>query len=458
MIQNKKSKITRFISQRSPTEILIFGFAFFILFGAFLLMLPISSRSGEATSFVNALFTATSSVCVTGLVVVDTGTYWSVFGQTVMCVLVEVGGLGFMSFATMFFVLAGKRITIKDRILIQSSINMDSLSGIVKFAKYIFFSSFIIQAIGAALLAIVFIPEFGLVTGIGYSVFHSVTSFCNAGFDLMGNYSSFTRYVDNYIVNIVVCGLIVLGGLGFAVTSDLIYVRKFKKMSMHSKVVLVITGILLLGGFIFFFIFEYNNPATMGNLSMHGKFLASMFQSVTPRTAGSNTVDISSLTTPSIFLTMILMFIGASPGSTGGGVKTTTMGIIVMTVASVLVGKKDVVAFKRTIVGPVIRRAISILFIASGLVIFMIFVLLCTEPGVAFERIVFEVLSAFGTVGLSMGVTPGLSIGGKLAISLTMFIGRLGPLTIAYAISQNEKRSRENIGNFKLPEGNIMIG
>lgn len=458
MIQNKKSKISRFISQRSPTEILIFGFAFFILFGAFLLMLPISSRSGEATGFINALFTSTSSVCVTGLVVVDTGTYWSVFGQTVMCVLVEIGGLGFMSFATMFFVLAGKRITIKDRILIQSSVNMDSLSGIVKFAKYIFFSSFIIQAIGALLLAIVFVPEFGWVTGIGYSVFHSVTSFCNAGFDLMGNYSSFTRYVDNYIVNIVICGLIVLGGLGFAVTSDLIYVRKFRKMSMHSKVVLVITGIMLIGGLIFFFIFEFNNPATMGNLSLHGKFLASMFQSVTPRTAGSNTVDISSLTTPSIFLTMILMFIGASPGSTGGGVKTTTMGIIVLTVASVLVGKKDVVAFKRTIVGPVIRRAISILFIASGLVIFMIFVLLCTEPGVSFERIVFEVLSAFGTVGLSMGVTPGLSMGGKLAISLTMFIGRLGPLTIAYAISQNEKRSRENIGNFKLPEGNIMIG
>ncbi|MCG2730803.1 MAG: Trk family potassium uptake protein, partial [Acetobacterium sp.] len=178
MIQNKKSNISRFISQRSPTEILIFGFAFFILFGAFLLMLPISSRSGEATGFINALFNATSSVCVTGLVVVDTGTYWSVFGQTVMCALVEIGGLGFMSFATMFFVLAGKRITIKDRILIQSSVNMDSLSGIVKFAKYIFFSSFIIQAIGALLLAIVFIPEFGWVTGIGYSVFHSVTSFC----------------------------------------------------------------------------------------------------------------------------------------------------------------------------------------------------------------------------------------------------------------------------------------
>ena len=227
---------------------------------------------------------------------------------------------------------------------------------------------------------------------------------------------------------------------------------------MHTKVVLVITGILLVFGMVFFFIFEFNNPKTMGDLSLHGKFLASMFQSVTPRTAGSNTIDTTSLTNPSILLTMILMFIGASPGSTGGGIKTTTMGIIIMTVASVLVGKKDVVAFKRTIVGPVIRRAISIFVIASGLVIFMIFVLLCTDPGVAFERIVFEVLSAFGTVGLSMGVTPGLSVGGKLAISLTMFIGRLGPLTIAYAISQNEKHLRENVGTFKLPEGNIMIG
>jgi len=458
MIQNKRKTFKRFLNHRSPTEILIFGFACLIFFGAFLLMLPIASRSGDATGFINALFTSTSSVCVTGLVVVDTGTYWSFFGQTVICILVEVGGLGFMSFATMFFVLAGKRITIRNRILIQSSVNTDSLSGIVKFAKYIFFSSFAIQAIGALLLAFVFIPEFGLATGIVYSIFHSVTSFCNAGFDLMGNYSGLTRYVDNYLVNFVICALIILGGLGFAVTSDLIYVRKFKKMSMHSKIVLTITGVLLVFGFIFFFIFEFNNLNTMGNLSLHGKFLASFFQSVTPRTAGSNTIDTASLTAPSIFLTMLLMFVGASPGSTGGGVKTTTVAIIVMTVASVLLGKKDVVAFKRTIMGPVIRRAISILVTATGLVILMIFVLLCTEPGVAFERVVFEVLSAFGTVGLSMGLTPDLSVGGKIAISITMFIGRLGPLTIAYAITQSEKRSRENVGNFKLPEGNIMIG
>lgn len=453
-IRNNKN----FLTQRSPTEVLIIGFAVLIFFGAFLLTLPISSRSGEWTSFINAFFTATSSVCVTGLVVVDTGTYWSVFGQIAIICLVEVGGVGFMSFATMFFVMAGKRITIKDRILIQSSVNMDSLSGIVKFAKYIFFSSFIIQGIGAVLLAIVFIPEFGLLTGIGYSVFHSVASFCNAGFDIMGNYSSLTRYVDNYLVNFVICALIIIGGLGFAVTSDLFYVRKFKKMSMHSKLVLTITGILLVIGFVFFFIFEFNNPKTMGNLSWHGKFLASLFQAITPRTAGFNTVDTAGLTIPSIFLTMLLMFVGASPGSTGGGIKTTTMGIIVLTVASVLQGKKDVVAFKRTILGPLIRRAISIFVIAAGLVIFMIFVLLCTEPGVAFESVVFEVLSAFGTVGLTMGLTPHLSVGGKIAISLTMFIGRLGPLTIAYAIARSEKHLRENVGNFTLPEGNVMIG
>ena len=458
MIEKKHRGFKYFLGHRSPTEILIFGFALFILFGAFLLMLPVSSQSGQATGFVNALFTSTSSVCVTGLVVVDTGTYWSVFGQAVICFLVEIGGLGFMSFATMFFVLAGKRITIKDRILIQSSVNMDSLSGIVRFVKYIFFSAISIQAIGAILLSFVFVPDFGLTKGIGFSVFHSVASFCNAGFDLMGDYKSLTGYVDNFMVNFVVCALIVLGGLGFAVTSDLIYVRKFRKMSMHSKVVLVSTGFLLIAGFVLFFIFEFNNPQTMGNLSWHGKFLASMFQSVTPRTAGSNTIDIAGLTKPSIFLTMLLMFVGASPGSTGGGVKTTTVAIVLMTVGSVLYGKKDVIAFKRTILGPLIRRSISILVIASGLVFFMIFVLLCTEPQASFDVVVFEVLSAFGTVGLTMGLTPHLSIAGKLAISLTMFIGRLGPLTIAYAISRSEKRARENVGTIKLPEGNIMIG
>ena len=359
-----------------------------------------------SASLINALFTSTSAVCVTGLVVVDTGTYWSIFGQVVIICLIQIGGLGFMSFATMFFVLAGKKINIRNRLLIQSSVNTDTLSGIVKFAKYIFISSFVIEAVGALLLAIVFIPEYGFSTGTGYSLFHAISSFCNAGFDLFGNYSSLTKYVDNYIVNFAICAMIILGGLGFAVTSDLIFVRKFKKMSMHSKLVLTITALLLVVGFIFFFIFEFNNPKTMGNLSLHGKFLASYFQSVTPRTAGSNTIDIAALTTPSIFLTMLLMFVGASPGSTGGGVKTTTLGIIVLTVVSVVLGKKDVVAFKRTILGPLIRRAISIFVIAAGLVILMIFVLLCTEPGVAFERVVFEVLSAFGTVGLSMGLTP----------------------------------------------------
>ncbi|KNZ40985.1 TrkH family potassium uptake protein [Acetobacterium bakii] len=451
-------KNNRFLTQRSPAEILIFGFALVIFFGAILLTLPIATQTGEGSSFINALFTATSAVCVTGLVVVDTGTYWSVFGKFVIIFLIQIGGLGFMSLTTMFFVLAGKRITIKNRLLISSSINTDSISGIVKFIKYIFFSSIIIESIGALLLAIVFIPEYGLLQGTAFSLFHAISAFCNAGFDLFGNFSSLTQYVDNFIVNFVVCSLIIIGGLGFAVTSDLIYVRKFEKMSMHSKIVLSITAVLLVVGFIFFFIFEFNNPKTMGNLPIHVKFMASFFQSVTPRTAGYNTVDIAGLTLPSLFLTMLLMFIGGSPGSTAGGIKTTTLGLIVLTVASVLNGKKDIVIFKRSILGPAIRRAISVVVIGSTIVIFMIFVLLCTEPNVPFQNIVFEVFSAFGTVGLSTGLTPHLSIGGKIALSITMFVGRLGPLTIAYAIARSEKHSRENIGNFKLPEGNVMIG
>ncbi|WKY48878.1 TrkH family potassium uptake protein [Eubacteriaceae bacterium ES3] len=451
-------QIKNYLTHRSPAEILIFGFAAVILIGAILLALPVSSASGHSPGFLNALFTATSAVCVTGLVVVDTGTFWSVFGKFVIITLIQIGGLGFMSLTTMFFVLAGKRITIKDRLLIQSSINMDSISGIVKFTKYIFFSSIVIELIGALFLSLVFIPEFGLVKGVAYSIFHAISAFCNAGFDLIGHFRSLTQYVDNALVNFVIGGLIIFGGLGFAVTSDVFYIRKFSKMTMQAKLVLVITGILFLIGFVFFFIFEFNNPRTMGNLSISGKILASFFQSVSPRTAGFNTIDMSNLTKPSLFLTMLLMFIGASPGSTGGGVKTTTIGIIILTVVSVLNGKKDVVAFKRTITGPAIRRAISVVVIALAIVIVMIFVLLCSEPELSFESIIFEVLSASGTVGLSMGITPHLSISGKLALIVTMFVGRLGPLTVAYAISRNEKRLRENVGSFKLPEGNIMIG
>jgi len=448
----------KFVGQRSPAEMLIYGFALVILLGAILLTLPIASNSGASGGFVNALFTSTSAVCVTGLVVVDTGTYWSVFGKFVIIFLIQIGGLGFMSLTTMFFVLAGKRITIKDRLLIQSSVNMDSLSGVVKFTKYIFFSAVAIETVGALILALVFIPEYGFIKGTAYSFFHAISSFCNAGFDLFGNYSSLTKYVDNFIVNFAIAGLIILGGLGFAVTSDIINIRKFEKMTMHAKLALTVTGFLLIIGFVLFFIFEYNNPKTMGNLSLPGKLMAAFFQSVTPRTAGYNTIDIAALTTPSLFLTMLFMFIGASPGSTGGGIKTTTFAIIILTVVSVLYGKKDVTVFKRSILGPAIRRSISVIVIALGIVIFMIFVLLCTEPEASFETVVFEVLSAFGTVGLTTGLTPHLSIGGKIAISITMFVGRLGPLTVAYAISRSEKRARENVGNFKLPEGNIMIG
>ncbi len=458
MAEKIRWKFNKFVGQRSPAEMLIYGFALVILLGAMLLTLPIASASGQSGGFINALFTSTSAVCVTGLVVVDTGTYWSVFGKVVIIFLIQIGGLGFMSLTTMFFVLAGKRITIKDRLLIQSSVNMDSISGIVKFTKYIFFSAVAIEVVGALLLALVFIPEYGFVRGTAYSFFHSISAFCNAGFDLFGNYSSLTKYVGNFIVNFTIAALIILGGLGFAVTSDILYIRKFEKMTMHAKLALTVTGALLVIGFVLFFLFEYHNPLTIGKLSFPEKLLAAFFQSVTPRTAGYNTIDIAALTTPSLFLTMLLMFIGASPGSTGGGVKTTTFAIITMTVISVLYGKKDVTVFKRSILGPAIRRSISVIVIALGIVIFMIFVLLCTEPEASFETVVFEVLSAFGTVGLTTGLTPHLSIGGKIAISITMFVGRLGPLTVAYAISRSEKRARENVGNFKLPEGNIMIG
>lgn len=245
VVNRQKIRIKSFFTRRSPAEILIFGFAAVILMGTILLSLPVASASGESPGFLNAFFTSTSAVCVTGLIVVDTGTFWSIFGKVIIIILIQIGGLGFMSLTTMFFVLAGKRITIKDRLLIQSSVNTDSISGVVRYTKYIIFSSLTIELVGAFLLSLVFIPEFGFLKGTTYSLFHAISAFCNAGFDLMGNYSSLTGYVDNFIITFGISSLIIIGGLGFAVTSDIVNIRKFSKMTMHARLVLVITGILL---------------------------------------------------------------------------------------------------------------------------------------------------------------------------------------------------------------------
>ena len=457
-IVKKGGRMTTFMRHRSPAEILMFGFAAVIFLGAVILNLPVSSASGQSPGFLNCLFTATSSVCVTGLVVVDTGTYWSLFGQIVIILLIQIGGLGFMSLMTIFFVLAGKRITIKNRLLIQSSVNSDRVQGVVKFTKYIVFSCLVIEGIGALLLSFVFVPDYGLGKGIYFGIWHSISSFCNGGFDLIGCFQSFTGYANNFLLNFTVCALIVVGGLGFAVTSEIVSYRTTRRLSMHSKIVLSITAILVVGGAVLFYIFEHANPETMGNLPWYGKIYAAFYQSVTPRTAGSNTISQTGLNPVSKVLTIVLMFIGGSPGSTAGGVKTTAVAMMAITLFTELMGRKDVTCFKRRIPEITIKRAACVLTIGISIIIVIIMVLMVCESGADPMAITFEVFSAYSTVGLTCDLTPHLHALSKVALIITMFIGRVGPLTIAYVITRKERKELENKGQFKLPEGNVLIG
>jgi len=441
----------------TPTQIIVIGFASMILAGTLLLNMPMASRNGQPVGLINALFTATSSVCVTGLVVVDTGTYWTAFGQVVILLLIQIGGLGFMTMSTLLSLLLGRRITLKERLLIQESLNQFDLEGLVRLTKNIIIATIIIEFIGAIVFTIAFIPDYGLRKGIAFGVFHAVTSFCNAGFDLIGGFRSFTPYVDNYIININTMILIIIGGLGFSVWMDIyeaIKERDMRNVTLHSKVVVSTTIILILSGALFIFIMELNNPDTIKNISLSGKLLASFFQSVSPRTAGFNTLDMAVLTTPSKLMTIILMVIGGSPGSTAGGIKTATAAILFLTVISVIKGKEDTEVFGRHLPKYLVYRAMSVSLISLSLIVIVTMLLSITEVA-DFMTVLFEAASAFGTVGLTLGYSPNLSPFGKLIISMTMFAGRVGPLTIVLALA---RRAISNRGNVKYPEDRIMVG
>lgn len=437
-----------------PGQVLGLGFGVFILIGTLLLALPIATESGISIGFVNALFTATSAVCVTGLVVVDTGTYWTVFGKSVILLLIQVGGLGFMTMATAGAFIMGRRIGLRNRLIMQEALNQMSLSGVVRLTKYIIATTFAIEAIGAVLLSFRFIPEFGLRKGLAFSIFHSVSAFCNAGFDIMGNYTSLTSYVSDPLVNIVIISLILIGGIGFSVLIDVVQHRKYRKLSVHTKLVLMTSALLLLVGFVLFLAIEWNNPATLGELSIPQKILGATFQAVTPRTAGFNTIPIDQLETPSKLITMVLMFIGGSPGSTAGGVKTTTVGIMILTILMVIRGKEDIEFSYRRISKDIANKALAIFGIVLSLAFIIITLLTITEPNLAFLDIVFEVFSALGTAGLSTGITSSLSIPGKLIIAMAMFFGRLGPLTMVVALTQRGKRKSP----VRYPEGKVSVG
>lgn len=437
-----------------PSQVLALGFAAAIFLGTLLLALPGATADGTGTGLLNALFTATSAVCVTGLVVVDTGTYWSVFGKTIILLLIQIGGLGFMTFATMVFTALGKRISLRERLIIQEQQNQFTLQGVVRLTRYIILGTILIEAIGAVLLSIRFVPQFGPVRGFAYGVFHSVSAFCNAGFDIIGGYRSLTPYVNDYLVSGVVIILLVIGGLGFSVISEITRGRKFRRYSLHTKLTLLITAVLLGLGTVLTFILEYSNPATLGDLTLGGKVLASVFHSATPRTAGFNTLPVHELTNATRFINIIFMFIGGSSGSTAGGIKTTTAGILAMTVVSVIMGREDTEVFKRRISKEKVYRALSIIIISLFIVITATVVLTITES-VGFTEVLFEAVSAFGTVGLTMGITQHLTPVGKAMIIATMFAGRVGPLTLAYAFA---KRQRGRKVKLRYPEEKILVG
>ena len=442
----------------APTKIIVLSFAILILGGTLLLMLPISSRDGMSIGFIDAFFTATSASCVTGLVIVDTYKHWTIFGQLVILTLIQVGGLGMVTLASFFSVLLGRKMSIRGMVLAQESMNHFSFEGILKLIRRVIFVTFAIELFGALLLSIRFIPMFGL-KGFYFGVFHSISSFCNAGFDLMGalgkgDFTGLTQFNNEPVILYTIGLLIIVGGLGFVVWKDLYEYPQKKGLLLHTKVVLIVTGFLIFFGAIFFFIFEYNNPATLGSLDVFGKINASIFQSITPRTAGFNTLALNDMNEISKFFTIILMFIGAAPGSTAGGIKVTTFGVILFAIFSQIAGSEDTIILKRRVPHYIVNKALAITGLSMSLVLVVTTLVLAIEKE-PFLNVLYEVTSAFGTVGLTTGITPSLHPISKLLLSLTMFLGRVGPVTFAIALTL---RSHKNNTDMIYPEGKIIVG
>lgn len=437
----------------SPAQILVGGFLALIIFGTILLSLPIASVD-EPLPLLDALFTATSAVCVTGLVVVDTGTHFTKFGQGVILLLIQAGGLGFMTMATLFFLILGKKITLKERLIMQEALNQFSLEGLVRLTKYILLLTLVVQGVGAILLGLRFSLDHGLPLGMYMGLFHSISAFCNAGFDIMGivGEGSMSAYLNDPIVNFIIIGLFVIGGLGFTVLVDIYNRRSYKRMSLHSKFVLILTVTLLILGFVGVFILEYNNPNTLGQLQFHQKILPSFFTGATTRTAGFNTLDTGALRPSTLFFMIVLMFIGASPASTGGGIKTTTFGLLLISVLAMIKGKEEVNLFNRRLPVNIILKALSIIVIAL-IVIGTATIILSRTENQEFLNVFFEVVSAFGTVGLSTGITSELTAIGRGLIICIMFAGRVGPLTLALAFGQRLRPSK-----IRYPEEKVLVG
>ncbi|WP_260871843.1 TrkH family potassium uptake protein [Bacillus sp. X1(2014)] len=434
-----------------PAQILVIGFGGLILLGTFLFMLPIATyEEGRGLSFIDALFEATSAVCVTGLAVVDTGTTFTLFGEIVLLCLIQIGGWGFMTTGILLFIILGKKIGLKERLLLQDSLNVFSLSGVVNLVKRIIFITFIVELIGAVTLAIRWSFDMPLRKAIYYGIFHSISAFNNAGFGLESE--NLSKWVGDPTINIMITFLFITGGIGFTVILDLFHKRSLRKLSLHSKVALLMTLILNIIGTLIILLSEYKNSATIGNLPFDEKLWASYFQGVVTRTAGFNTIDIGAMNLSSLVFMMALMFIGASSGSTGGGIKVTTFAIITLAFWAVVTNRDEVNIFKRRISWELVNKSLSIV-VAGMFFIFLIFFLLTFTEKAEMSKLLFETISAFGTVGLSANFTPDLSSFGRVLISIMMFIGRLGPLTMAFALLNTRKDAK-----VRYAEEKILIG
>lgn len=436
----------------NPPRFFALGFLGLILVGTVLLMLPAATTDRHQLSFIDALFESASAVCVTGLVVVDTKSTFTLFGQLIILSLIQIGGLGFMSFGAFIALVLRKNIGFNDRSLIKESYNQYSNEGIVKLVKFILLFTLISEVIGTLILGIRWGGEFGYPVSFYYGLFHSISAFNNAGFDIMGNYSSMTYYAGDAIVTLTLTILLILGGIGFIVILDVVRKRSFIKYTLHTKLVLFMTLFLIVAGTTAIFIFEFSNPATLGQMSLGDKLTAAYFHGVVPRTAGFNSLDMTSLTLDSQLVTMLLMFIGGGSGGTAGGIKITTFVLLVLAVWGLIKGNKDVNIFRRRVPNELIFKAFSITTYSAGLIILYVFILAWTEKA-PLNILLFEIISAFGTVGLSMGLTTDLSETGKVLIALLMFMGRVGPITIAFALAVQHQSP-----HYRNPEERIIIG
>ena len=444
----------------STTQIIMLSFLLTIFLGSLILSLPICSKDGNAVPYIDALFTSTTATCVTGLVTVTTVSTWSTFGQIVILVLIQVGGLGIITIMTGIMIALNKKLGLSDRLLIQDAFNLNTLSGLAQFVKKILLGTFVIEGIGALLYMFVFVPDFGT-SGIWISIFNSISAFCNAGIDIFAE-NSLCDYATNPLVNAVTSALIILGGIGYIVWWDLLRIAKYirtqglkclRMLTLHSKIAIFATLILLFGGTIIFFILEYNNPLTIKDLSFFDKLQISFFQSVTTRTAGFASIDQQSLTNASAIVSLLLMFIGGSPVGTAGGVKTVTIAILAASAVSTFKNRNEITLFNRNISRNAIKKAIAVIGMAF-FIMFVSTVLLSAVTDADALDILYETVSATATVGLTRNLTATLNIWGKLIIIVTMYLGRVGPISLAIAF--NIQKESQNI--IKNPTEEISVG